>query len=201
MDARAPAPRRLQGSSRPPTSTERQGFWLFRGKAPGKSATSVDLGDIDQAGRRLDGFRADVTWPGEPGASTAGGQPIRCNRQHLIPVRRPPFPVMRDLNEMIRATRYIAQRQEYLAMREARDPKKAQRLLVGLHPTMPRMDRRKLISTPCRSCSRRQRPFQRPKEGWCTDRGMVHITGWSRGPRGGGGTPSAKPRFMEKKAM
>ena len=37
----------------------------------------------------------------------------------------PHFPVMRDLDEMTRATRYIAKRDEYQTMRKARDPKRA----------------------------------------------------------------------------
>lgn len=113
-----------------------------------------------------------LTWTGEPGIHRWSDS--RGNRQNLIPVRRPHFPVMRDLNEMIRATRYIAQRQEYLIMKEARDPKKAlDDFWLAFADNAE--DGRRLISTYYGRVRDANVHFSGLKEGWCTDRGMVHI--------------------------
>ena len=64
-----------------------------------------------------------LTWSGEPGIHRWA--PPGSTRPVLVSGRRPHFPVMRDLDEMIRATRYIAKRDEYQTMRKARDPKRA----------------------------------------------------------------------------
>jgi len=81
---------------------------------------------------------------------------------------------MRDLDEMIRATRYIAKRDEYQTMRKARDPKRALDefwLQFGEDPE----EARQLIATYYGRVREANVHFSGLKEGWCTDRGMVHI--------------------------
>ncbi|MGB1572647.1 MAG: GWxTD domain-containing protein, partial [Flavobacteriales bacterium] len=113
-----------------------------------------------------------LTWSGEAGihrwAPSGGLRPV------LVSGRRPHFPVMRDLDEMIRATRYIAKRDEYQTMRKARDPKRALDefwLQFGEDPE----EARQLIATYYGRVREANVHFSGLKEGWCTDRGMVHI--------------------------
>ena len=88
--------------------------------------------------------------------------------------RRAHFPEMRDLDEMIRATRFIAKRQEYQSMREARDPKRALDEF-WLDFTDDADASRRLIATYYGRVHEANVHFSGLKEGWCTDRGMVHI--------------------------
>lgn len=92
----------------------------------------------------------------------------------LVAARRRHFPVMRDLDQMIRATRYIATRQEYKTMRNARDPKKAlDEFWLSFAPG-PDVARG-LIATYYGRVREANVHFTSLKEGWCTDRGMVHM--------------------------
>lgn len=112
-----------------------------------------------------------VEWDAQPG--THRWVPDRQPRPWLMAVRRPHFPVMRDVDEMIRATRFIATRQEYTAMREARDPKRAlDEFWLGLADG-PQSARR-LIATYYGRIRDANVHFSGMKEGWCTDRGMVY---------------------------
>lgn len=95
-------------------------------------------------------------------------------RQLVIPVRRPHFPVMRDLDEMMRATRYIATRDEYVAMKEARDPKRALDNFWLQFAGNPR-EARELIRTYYGRVLDANVHFSGLREGWRTDRGMVHV--------------------------
>ena len=113
-----------------------------------------------------------VLWEGEPGLHR--WSPAESNRALIVAGRRPHFPVMRDVDEMARATRYIAKRQEYQSMRTARDPKRALDefwLQFGEDPT----ETRHLIATYYGRVREANVHFSGLKEGWCTDRGMVHI--------------------------
>lgn len=113
-----------------------------------------------------------LLWEGEPGLyqwwSPKGDRPI------IVAARRPHFPEMRDLDEMIRATRFIAKRQEYQTMKEARDPKRAfDEFWLGF--TDDADASRRLIATYYGRVHEANVHFSGLKEGWCTDRGMVHI--------------------------
>ena len=91
-----------------------------------------------------------------------------------LSARRASFPIMRDLDNMIRATRFIASRQEYKMMRNARDPKKAlDDFWLGFAPSAE--SARSLIATYYGRVREANVHFSGLKEGWCTDRGMVHI--------------------------
>ena len=112
-----------------------------------------------------------VEWTASPGLHR--WIPQAQPRPWLMAARRPHFPVMRDVDEMIRATRYIATRQEYQTMREARDPKRAlEEFWLGL--TDGPQDARRLIATYYGRIRDANVHFSGMKEGWCTDRGMVY---------------------------
>jgi len=113
-----------------------------------------------------------LLWDGEAGlhrwVAQEGGRPV------IVAARRAHFPEMRDLDEMIRATRFIAKRNEYQAMRKARDPKRALDefwLQFGEDPE----EARQLIATYYGRVREANVHFSGLKEGWSTDRGMVHI--------------------------
>lgn len=113
-----------------------------------------------------------LLWKGDAGIhrwSVEGSQ-----RMVTLPVRRPHFPAMRDVDEMIRATRFIATRDEYRSMREARDPKKALDNF-WLQFAGSTDDARKLIREYYGRVLEANVHFSGLREGWCTDRGMVHI--------------------------
>ena len=113
-----------------------------------------------------------VEWPADAG--THRWIPRGEDRPWIVAARRPHFPVMRDVDELIRATRYIATRQEYKAMRDARDPKRAlDAFWLGLAEG-PQAARR-LIATYYGRVRDANVHFSSMKEGWCTDRGMVYI--------------------------
>lgn len=133
--------------------------------------TPTDGDDLRLPEGNWDDWRV-LTWAGGPGihrwAPPGGPRPV------LVSGRRPHFPVMRDLDEMIRATRYIAKRDEYQTMRTARDPKRALDefwLQFGEDPE----EARQLIATYYGRVREANVHFSGLKEGWCTDRGMVHI--------------------------
>lgn len=100
--------------------------------------------------------------------------PDGSRRHVLLPSRRAHFPQMRDLDEMIRATRYIATRDEYKGMRESRNPKEALDnfwlQFAGDSETA-----RELIRTYYARVQEANLYFSGLREGWCTDRGMVHV--------------------------
>ncbi len=113
-----------------------------------------------------------MSWDGKPGIhqwSAEGSQ-----RKIVLPARRPHFPAMRDLDEMMKATRYIATRSEYKAMMEARDPKRALDAFWLQFAGNPE-DARELIRTYYGRVRDANVHFSGLKEGWRTDRGMVHI--------------------------
>lgn len=113
-----------------------------------------------------------LKWTADPGVHR--WLPATGNRPSLVASRRPHFPVMRDLDEMIRATRYISTRKEYVALRESRDPKMAlDEFWLGFcdGPETARA----LIKSYYGRVREANVHFSGLKEGWCTDRGMVHI--------------------------
>lgn len=113
-----------------------------------------------------------ILWDGKAGLHRWWTQ--GDNRPIVVAARQAHFPEMRDLDEMIRATRYIARRQEYQSMRKARDPKRALDefwLEFGKSPE----ESRQLIATYYGRVHEANVHFSGLKEGWCTDRGMVHI--------------------------
>ena len=113
-----------------------------------------------------------ILWDGEAGLHR--WQTQGDDRPIVLAARQAHFPEMRDLDEMIRATRYIAKRQEYQSMRKARDPKRALDefwLAFGNSPE----ESRRLIATYYGRVHEANVHFSGLKEGWCTDRGMVHI--------------------------
>ncbi|RPG81807.1 MAG: GWxTD domain-containing protein [Crocinitomicaceae bacterium TMED114] len=96
------------------------------------------------------------------------------SRPWIAAVRRAHFPVMRDVDELIRATRFIATRSEYKAMRDARDPKLAlDEFWLGL--TEGPQSARRLIATYYGRVRDANVHFSSLKEGWSTDRGMVYV--------------------------
>ncbi len=113
-----------------------------------------------------------LTWENSAGLhrwTMAGSQ-----RHILLPSRRAHFPQMRDLNEMIRATRYIATRDEYKSMRESRNPKEALDSF-WLQFAGDSETARELIRTYYARVHEANLYFSGFREGWCTDRGMVHV--------------------------
>ena len=113
-----------------------------------------------------------LEWPNPPGVHKWTASP-ESPAIHLT-ARRSAFPIMRDLDEMIRATRFIATRQEYKGMRNARDPKKAlDEFWLGFASSPETA--RGLISTYYGRVREANVHFSGIKEGWCTDRGMVHV--------------------------
>ncbi len=100
----------------------------------------------------------------------------------LVAARRRHFPVMRDLDQMIRATRYIATRQEYKTMRNARDPKKALDEFWLSFASGPDVARG-LIATYYGRVREANVHFTSLKEGWCTDRGHGPHGLWPCRPR------------------
>ena len=107
-------------------------------------------------------------------AGTHRWTPQGENRPWIVAARRPHFPMMRDVDELVRATRYIASRQEYKTMRDARDPKRAlDDFWLGLSEGP--QGARQLISTYYGRVRDANVHFSSMKEGWCTDRGMVYI--------------------------
>jgi GWxTD domain-containing protein len=81
---------------------------------------------------------------------------------------------MRDVPEMIRATRYIATRDEYRTMREARNPKAALDNFWLQFVGRPEQAR-ELIRTYYGRIHDANVFFSGLKEGWSTDRGMVYV--------------------------
>jgi len=100
---------------------------------------------------------------------------VQGSLRHItLPARRGHFPAMRDVPEMIRATRYIATRDEYRTMREARNPKVALDnfwLQFAGNPEQARA----LIRTYYGRIHDANVFFSGLKEGWSTDRGMVYV--------------------------
>ena len=138
-----------------------------RSQAPVDVATlDVMLPPGDWRGWRI------LHWPNEPGIHrwTLTGSA----RHVLLSARRPHFPEMRDLDEMIRATRYIATRDEYRAMRESRNPKEALDAF-WLQFSSNSEEARGLIQTYYGRIREANVHFSGLREGWCTDRGMVHV--------------------------
>lgn len=130
------------------------------------TAADITLPPGDFAGWGL------LMWDAEPGIhrwTLSGGE-----RHIVLPARRPHFPAMRDVQEMIRATRYIATRDEYRTMREARDPKRALDAFWLQFATKPE-DARSLIREYYSRVLEANVHFAGLREGWCTDRGMVYI--------------------------
>lgn len=113
-----------------------------------------------------------LTWDGTAGIHQWSIEGSR--RKVILPVRRPHFPAMRDLDEMIQATRYIAKRSEYKAMLDARDPKRALDSFWLQFAGNPE-EARVLIRTYYGRARDANVHFSGLKEGWRTDRGMVHI--------------------------
>lgn len=81
---------------------------------------------------------------------------------------------MRDVEEMIRATRYIATRDEYRTMREARDLKKALDTF-WMQFSGSAEEARNLIRTYYGRVHEANVHFSGLREGWRTDRGMVMV--------------------------
>ena len=132
---------------------------------PVATAEGVQLPEGDWTGWGV------VEWTAAPGTHrwTAEGE----SRPWIAAVRRAHFPVMRDVDEMIRATRYIATRKEYQAMRDARDPKQAlDEFWLGL--TEGPQAARRLIAAYYGRVRDANVHFSGMKEGWSTDRGMVY---------------------------
>ena len=113
-----------------------------------------------------------LMWDAEPGIHR--WTPAGSERHIVLPARRPHFPAMRDVQEMIRATRYIATRDEYRTMREARDPKRALDAFWLQFATKPE-DARSLIREYYGRVLEANVHFSGLREGWCTDRGMVYV--------------------------
>lgn len=113
-----------------------------------------------------------ITWDAEPGIHRWVGE--GANRPMVIAARRAHFPEMRDLEEMMQATRYIATRDEYQSMRDARDPKQA---LDGfwLQFASNAEEARTLIRTYYGRVRDANHHFSGLREGWRTDRGMVYV--------------------------
>ncbi|MDA8695448.1 GWxTD domain-containing protein [Flavobacteriales bacterium] len=113
-----------------------------------------------------------LIWDASPGLHqwTAQGS----MRPLKLPARRPHFPEMRDVPEMIRATRYIATRDEYRTMREARNPKAALDNFWLQFVGRPEQAR-ELIRTYYGRIHDANVFFSGLKEGWSTDRGMVYV--------------------------
>ena len=113
-----------------------------------------------------------LTWDAAPGLHqwTAQGS----MRHITVPARRAHFPAMRDVPEMIRATRYIATRDEYRTMREARNPKAALDEFWLQFAGRPEQAR-ELIKTYYGRIHDANVFFSGLKEGWSTDRGMVYV--------------------------
>ncbi len=113
-----------------------------------------------------------LSWDASPGVhrwSVEGSE-----REVILPARRAHFPIMRDVEEMIRATRYIATRSEYRTMRDARDVKKALDEF-WLQFSGSAEDARKLIKTYYSRVHEANVHFSGLREGWRTDRGMVLV--------------------------
>ena len=113
-----------------------------------------------------------LIWDAAPGLHqwTAAGS----TRHITLPARRSHFPAMRDVPEMIRATRYIATRDEYRTMRKARNPKVALDNFWLKFAGRPQ-EARALIRTYYGRVRDANVFFSGLKEGWCTDRGMVYV--------------------------
>jgi GWxTD domain-containing protein len=100
---------------------------------------------------------------------------VQGSLRHItLPARRAHFPSMRDVPEMIRATRFIATRDEYRTMREARNPKVALDAFWLQFAGRPEQGR-ELIRTYYGRIHDANVFFSGLKEGWCTDRGMVYV--------------------------
>ena len=115
-----------------------------------------------------------LRWPAEPGVHRWSTQAEGRPRAVVLPARRPHFPVMRDVEEMIRATRYIATRDEYRTMREARDLKKALDTF-WMQFSGSAEEARNLIRTYYGRVHEANVHFSGLREGWRTDRGMVMV--------------------------
>ena len=113
-----------------------------------------------------------LQWDNAPGVHQ---WTLQGSRRHVVlPARRAHFPRMRDLDEMIRATRYIATRDEYKAMRESRNPKDALDrfwLQFAENPEEARM----LIRNYYGRIHEANVHFSGLREGWSTDRGLVYV--------------------------
>lgn len=113
-----------------------------------------------------------LTWPATAGVHR--WTPESGQRHVILPARRPHFPAMRDLDEMTRAIRYIASREEYGAIREARDPKRALDAFWLQFAGSPE-EARMLIRTYYGRVREANVHFSGLREGWRTDRGMVYV--------------------------
>lgn len=141
------------GAARVPVPAERQGVQLPPGNWSGWGL---------------------LTWRAEPGVHRWSPHDVDRPREVILPARRAHFPMMRDVEEMIRATRYIATRDEYRAMREARDPKKGLDAF-WLQFAGSAEEARVLIRTYYGRVHEANVHFSGVREGWLTDRGMVYI--------------------------
>jgi GWxTD domain-containing protein len=116
-------------------------------------------------------------WPVVRWTAAAGPQRVRhagTNLQAVFVGRAGHFPEVRDVDELIASARYIATRPEFKLLENAPHPKLAlDKFWLACDPDSD--DARALIRTYYRRVREANTYFSGLRDGWRTDRGLVHI--------------------------